>query len=167
MTQIPIRNAQPGDAAAIAVIYGHYVETTTFTFEEMPPDVAEIAARMAKIAAAGLPYLVAERAGAVAGYAYAAPFHTRSAYRFTIENSVYVAPDQAGQGLGTALMQRLIADCAARGYRQMIARIGDAQNIASLKLHRKLGFRPVGELRAVGLKFGRWLDVVELQLALD
>jgi phosphinothricin acetyltransferase len=157
----------PADAAAIAAIYRPYVETSSFTFEETPPPAEEIADRMAKVLDAGLPYLVAEKAGAVVGYAYAAPFHSRTAYRFTIENSVYVAPGQAGQGLGTALMRRLIADCAARGYRQMIARIGDSQNIASLKLHQRLGFRPVGELRAVGLKFGRWLDVVELQLALD
>lgn len=162
-----IRDARPQDASAIAGIYGHYVETTAFSFEETPPSTEEMAARMAKIVEAGLPYLVAEKDGLVAGYAYASPFHVRSAYRFTVENSVYIAPEQAGQGLGTALMQKLIADCAAKGYRQMIARIGDAGNISSLRLHRKLGFRPVGELKAVGLKFGRWVDVVELQLALE
>jgi L-amino acid N-acyltransferase YncA len=161
-----IRDARPDDASAIAGIYGPYVLTTAFSFEETPPSAEEMAGRMDKIAAAGLPYLVAQKDGVVTGYAYASPFHSRSAYRFTVENSVYIAPEQARQGLGTQLMRRLIADCAARGSRQMIARIGDADNIASLRLHQRLGFRPVGELRAVGLKFGRWVDVVEWQLAL-
>jgi L-amino acid N-acyltransferase YncA len=161
-----IRDAWPEDASGIARIYGHYALTTAYTFEETPPSVAEMAERMARITGAGLPYLVAEKSGAVAGYAYASPFHTRSAYRFTVENSVYIAPEHARQGLGTALMRRLISDCADRGYCQMIARVGDAQNTASLKLHQLLGFREVGQLRAVGLKFGGWVDVVELQLPL-
>jgi L-amino acid N-acyltransferase YncA len=161
-----IRDARQDDASAIAEIYGHYVMTTAFTFEEVPPSGEEMAARMEKIMDASLPYFVAEKDGAVAGYAYASPFHSRSAYRFTIENSVYIAPGHAGQGIGTDLMRRLIAECAAKGFAQMVARIGDTQNIASLRFHQRLGFRPAGELRAMGLKFGRWVDVVEMQLAL-
>jgi L-amino acid N-acyltransferase YncA len=161
-----IRDACRDDASAIAEIYGHYVMTTAFTFEEVPPSGDEVAARMDRITSAGLPYFVAEKDGTVAGYAYVSPFHSRSAYRFTIENSVYIAPEYSGQGMGTALMRRLIGECANRGFAQMVARIGDAQNIASLRLHQRLDFRPVGELRAVGLKFGRWVDVVEMQLAL-
>ncbi|HWY60543.1 MAG TPA: GNAT family N-acetyltransferase [Rhizomicrobium sp.] len=163
---ILIRDAKPDDAPVIAQVYGHYVETTTFTFEEVVPSAKEMAARMDKIIVAGLPYLAAEKDGVLIGYAYASPFHNRSAYRFTVENSVYVASDEAGQGVGTALMRRLIETCASRGFAQMIARIGDKQNIASVRLHKGLGFRPVGELPAVGLKFGRWVDLVIMQLAL-
>jgi phosphinothricin acetyltransferase len=165
MTGFSLRDATAADAPAIARIYGHYVRTTSFTFEEAEPSAAEMVDRMGRIIAAGMPYLEAQKEG-VAGYVYAAPFHTRSAYRFTVENSVYVAPELARQGIGTALMQGLIAGCAARGCRQMIARIGDAQNIASLALHRRLGFVPAGQLTSVGFKFGRWLDVMEMQLAL-
>jgi phosphinothricin acetyltransferase len=165
MAGFALRDATLADAPAIARIYGHYVRTTSFTFEEAEPAAAEMAERMGRLLAAGMPYLVAQGAG-IAGYAYAAPFHTRSAYRFTVENSVYVAPDLARQGIGTALMQRLIADCAARGCRQMVARIGDAENTASLALHQRLGFRPAGQLKGVGFKLGRWLDVMEMQLAL-
>ena len=168
-----LRDATPRDAAAIAAIYGPYVQTSAFSFEEIPPDADEMAARMKKITEAGLPYLVAEEeglvaedAGKVAGYAYASAFHTRSAYRFTVENSVYVAPQSTRAGTGTLLMRRLISECAERGLRQMIARIGDGENIASIALHEKLGFRRIGELRGVGFKFGRWVDVVEMQLVL-
>ncbi len=161
-----IREARESDAAALARIYGHYVTTSCFTFEEIAPDAEEMAARFRKIAEAGLPYLVAENDNGLAAYAYAALFHSRSAYRFTVENSVYVAPGQGRQGFGMSLMRRLIADCAVRDFRQMLARIGDAENTASIGLHEKLGFRRIGELRGVGFKFGRWVDVVEMQLAL-
>ena len=161
-----LRDATPKDAAAIAAIYGPYVQTSAFSFEEIPPDADEMAARMKKITETGLPYLVAESEGTVAGYAYASAFHTRSAYRFTVENSVYVAPQSTRAGTGTLLMRRLISECAERGLRQMIARIGDGENIASIALHEKLGFRRIGELRGVGFKFGRWVDVVEMQLVL-
>ena len=162
-----LRDATPKDAPAIAEIYGHYVKTSAFSFEEIPPDAGEMAVRMKKITDAGLPYLVAEEDGQVAGYAYASAFHTRSAYRFTVENSVYVAPQSTRAGTGTLLMRRLISDCAARGLRQMIARIGDGENAASIGLHEKLGFRRIGELSGVGFKFGRWVDVVEMQLVLE
>jgi phosphinothricin acetyltransferase len=161
-----IRDARESDAAILARIYGHYVTTSCFTFEEIPPDADEMMARLRKIKEAGLPYIVAEKGGEPLAFAYAAPFHGRSAYRFTVENSVYVAPEQARQGIGVGLMRRLIADCAAQGCRQMIARIGDAQNIASIALHEKLGFRRIGELHGVGFKLGRWVDVVEMQLEL-
>lgn len=161
-----LRAAAESDAAAIAEIYGHYVRTSCFTFEEVAPAAEEMALRMKKIGEAGFAFLAAEVKGAVAGYAYASPFHSRSAYRFTVEDSVYVAPDLARQGIGLALMRRLILDCAARGCRQMVARIGDAENIASLSLHEKLGFARAGLLRGVGFKFGRWVDVVEMQLPL-
>jgi len=161
-----IRDAKPDDAPAIARIYGHYVETTAFTFEETPPSKSEMAFRMGKITGADLVYLVAEKADNVIGYAYASPFHSRTAYRFTVESSVYVSPDYVGQGTGTALMRRLIEACAQRGMAQMIARIGDTRNVASVRLHQRLGFRRVGELRSVGLKFGSWVDVIEMQLAL-
>jgi phosphinothricin acetyltransferase len=162
-----IRDFAPEDAAQMARIYASYVETTAFTFEEEAPSQTEMALRMEKVRQAGLPCLVAEAGGGMAGYAYAAPFHTRSAYRFTVENSVYVARERAREGIGTLLMQALIAECAGRGLRQMIARIGDRENIPSIRLHEKLGFRRVGELSAVGFKFGRWLDVVEMQLLLE
>ena len=162
-----MRDAREQDASAIAQIYAHYVETSAFTFEETAPAAEEMAVRMKKITEAGLPYLVAENEGRVTGYTYASPFHGRSAYRFTVENSVYVASSVTRAGTGTLLMRRLIVDCAKRGCRQMIARIGDQENIASIRLHEKLGFRRIGELRGVGFKFGRWVDVVEMQLALD
>jgi phosphinothricin acetyltransferase len=165
MTDFALRAATMDDAPALARIYGHYVRSTAFTFEDTAPCPAQMAERLRQILDAGLPYLVAGQAD-VAGYAYASPFRTRSAYRFTVENSVYVAPEQAGQGIGTALMQRLIADCAARGFRQMLALIGDADNAASLALHRRLGFHPAGHLRGVGFKFGRWVDVIQMQLPL-
>jgi len=166
MTEFGIRDAAPDDAAAIASIYEPYVRTTCVTFEEIPPSPAEIASRMQQIRERGLPFHVAEKAQGVIGYAYAAPFHPRSAYRYAVEDSVYVERSHAGQGIGTALMQRLIEECAALGYRQMIALIGDQENQASIRLHARLGFRQIGILSGVGLKLGRWVDVTEMQLAL-
>jgi len=167
MKTFHLRDAGMEDSAAIARIYGHYVRTTCFTFEEVAPTPEEIGARMSKVNAAGLPYCVAERPdGSVVGYVYASPFHPRSAYRYSIENSVYIAPDQTGQGIGTALMEHLINRCTALGYRQMVALIGDRENGISARLHARLGFAPVGTLSSIGLKFGRWIDVYEMQLAL-
>ena len=159
-----LRDATPQDADAIARLYAHYVLNDICTFEEAPPDRHEIAARMQKIRKAGLPFLVATAPnGVVIGYAYAGAFHARAAYRFTVKNSVYVAQDHHRQGIGAALMQRLIADCAALGYRQMVALISAEGSIA---LHQRLGFRPAGVLKAVGFKFGRWIDVTTMQLEL-
>jgi L-amino acid N-acyltransferase YncA len=168
MGPFQLRDARPDDASAIATIYDHYVRTTCFTFEEVPPAADEIVLRMRKVRAAALPYYVAEGPNnGVIGYAYASLFHARSAYRYSVENSVYIAADRIRQGIGTALMQRLIAKCTALGFRQMIALIGvDQQNPASIGLHSRLGFKPVGTLSAVGWKFGRWLDVKEMQLTL-
>jgi L-amino acid N-acyltransferase YncA len=162
-----LRDANPDDMAEIAGIYAHYVRTSCFTFEEVPPTADEMRQRLRQVRDRGLPWRVAERKdGAVVGYVYAAPFRARSAYRYAVENSVYVAAEEAHRGIGTALMRDLIGDCAARGYRQMMAVIGDSANQGSLRLHARLGFRTIGHEAAVGLKFGRWVDVVQMQLAL-
>jgi phosphinothricin acetyltransferase len=126
-----------------------------------------MAGRMAQIKDAGFPCLVAQRPNTdVIGYAYASPFRPRWGYRYSVENSVYVAAEHVGQGIGTALMRDLIGICTSLGYRQMIAVIGDRANEASIRLHRRLGFKLAGELVAVGLKFGRWIDVIDMQLPL-
>ena len=162
-----MRDAVMNDSIPIARIYAHYVETTCFTFEEVAPAPEEMAARMSKVKAAGLPWLIAEmEGGSMIGYAYASAFHPRSAYRYSLEDTVYIAPDHTGQGIGTALMKRLIDECTSLGYRQMVALIGDKHNGFSARLHEGLGFRPVGTLTAIGFKFGRWVDVDEMQLPL-
>jgi L-amino acid N-acyltransferase YncA len=162
-----LRDAMPDDAPAISAIYAHYVHTSPATFEQEAPDAGEIRARLAAISSAGLPWRVALDADrAVAGYAYAALYRTRTAYRYTVENSVYVAPGALCRGIGSALMRDLIARCAHAGFRQMLAVIGDSANDASISLHAKLGFEMIGIHRAVGFKFGRWIDVVHMQLAL-
>jgi phosphinothricin acetyltransferase len=160
------RDATPQDAAAIAAIYRHFVEQSVATFEEIAPDETEIAARMAATLGAGFPWLVAEEGGGIVAYAYARPFHARSAYRYTVENAIYVAPSHARQGLGRALTREVIVRCTAAGHRQMIALISGVPDSASVRMHAALGFRPVAHLTAVGLKFGKWIDVVEMQLAL-
>ena len=161
------RDANPGDAAAIAALYGHYVRTSPATFEEEPPDADEIRTRLLAVQAAGLPWRVALDAdGALLGYAYATRYRTRSAYRYTLENSVYIAPQKLGLGLGFGLMRDVIERCSLGGYRQMLAVIGDSANEASIRLHTRLGFRMVGTHAAVGYKLGRWIDVVHMQLAL-
>lgn len=162
-----LRDATPDDADAIAALYGHYVRTSPATFEEDPPQAGEIRARLAAISSAGLPWRIALDAdGALAGYAYAAQYRTRTAYRYTVENSVYVAPAALCRGIGSALMRDLIARCTHAGYRQMLAVIGDSANEGSIRLHARLGFEMIGVYRAVGFKFGRWIDVVHMQLAL-
>lgn len=164
---ITIRDAGPGDLPAITAIYGHHVLHGTGTFEEEPPSEGEMAARMAKVQGQGCAWLVAEdEGGQVLGYGYFAPFRPRSAYRFTAEDSVYVRDDIRGQGVGKALVAELLARAEAMGIRQMIAVIGDSENVGSIGLHISLGFRQVGVLRAVGMKFGRWVDVVQMQRAL-
>jgi phosphinothricin acetyltransferase len=162
-----LRDAASDDMPEIAEIYGHYVRTTAYTFEETAPDADEMRRRWHLVRESGLPWRVAIAGdGAVIGYAYAAPFRTRSAYRYTVENSVYIRHDRTGGGAGTALMRDLIGECTALGYRQMVAVIGDSTNEGSFRLHTRLGFRTIGHQLAVGLKFGRWVDVVQMQLAL-
>jgi phosphinothricin acetyltransferase len=158
-----VRPSREDDLPAMRAIYAHHVLHGLASFEEAPPDVPELARRRAEVLARGLPWLVAEDEGAVAGYAYAGPYRARPAYRFTLEDSVYVAPGMAGRGLGRALLTRLLALCEAAGCRQIVAVIGDSANAASIGLHRACGFREVGTLRAVGFKHGRWVDTVLMQ----
>ncbi|NJC08277.1 GNAT family N-acetyltransferase [Polymorphobacter fuscus] len=158
-----IRPALPGDAAAIAAIYAPEVLGGTATFEIDAPDATEIARRMARVAAAGWPWLVHEDAGAIGGFAYASQFRDRPAYAHSCETSVYIAPALQRRGAGRALMAALVTSAADAGFRQMIAVIGDSGNAASIGLHRACGFAEVGRLTDVGHKFGRWLDVVYMQ----
>jgi len=160
------RDSNDGDLVAITEIYAHYVCHTTASFETEPPDAAEMAVRRARILGARLPWLVAEIDGAVAGYAYAAPYRTRAAYRFTLEDSIYLHPAHAGKGIGAFLLARLIERCERWGARQLVAVIGGNENAASIRLHEKLGFRRAGLLHAAGFKFGRWADSVLMQRAL-
>lgn len=160
---IIIRPATAADMARIQAIYAHHVLHGTASFEEIPPDLAEMQRRRDAVLAAGLPYLAAENDGAIIGYAYAGIYRTRTAYRHTAEDSVYLAPDATGLGAGRALLAQVITQAAAAGYRELVAIIGDSGNTASIGLHRALGFRDVGTLRNVGLKFGRWLDTVIMQ----
>lgn len=156
--------ASPDDLPDCRAIYAHHVLNGAGSFEETPPDLPAFIERQRKITAGGLPWLVAKTDdGIVAGYAYAGAFMERSAYRFTVEDSVYVAPDAMGRGVGRALLVPLIERCTELGFRRMIARIGDSANSGSRALHRACGFAEVGILPAVGLKFGRWRDVVMMQ----
>lgn len=166
MPQVQIRAAAPTDLPAITAIYRHAVLHGTATFELDPPDLAEMTRRYEALAAAGFPYLVAVMEDIVVGYAYAGPYRPRPAYRFTVENSVYLEPAAQGRRIGTRLMQDLIAASEQRGYRQMIAVIGDSANAASIGVHARAGFEMIGMHPAVGFKFGRWLDTVMMQLAL-
>ena len=161
-----VRLADPGDAAALARIYGHHVTHGLGTFEEQPPDAAEMAARVSAVTTLGLPYLVAERDG-ILGFAYVAPFRPRGAYRHTVEDSVYVAPGAAGRGVGKALLAAVIDRCEALDLRQMLAVIGDSANAASIGLHAALGFTHAGRCAAVGFKHGQWVDIVWMQRALN
>lgn len=162
-----IRGATATDADALASIYGHHVLHGFGTFEEEPPSPAEMEARRAAVAALDLPYLVAEVEGRVLGFAYAAPFRPRAAYRYTVEDSVYVAPDAVGRGVGRAVLGRVVARCEALGVRQVVAVIGDSANAASIGLHRGLGFIDAGVGQNLGFKHGRWVDVVWMQKALN
>jgi phosphinothricin acetyltransferase len=164
--QIQVRPAETGDILDIHAIYAHHVRHGLASFEEVPPDAAELERRRSDLATRGFPYLVALRDGTVRGYAYAGPYRARTAYRFTVEDSVYVAPEAAGQGIGRALLRELIARCTAMGMRQMVAVIGDSGNSGSIRLHESLGFRRAGQLQSVGFKLGRWVDSGMMQLAL-
>lgn len=161
-----IRDAAPADIAEVQSIYAHHVLHGTGTFEEIPPSIEEMAQRFAKIAARGWAWRIAADATGVLGYGYYNQFRDRSAYRFTVEDSIYVRDDVRGQGVGKALVRQLLDDATVRGFRQMIAVIGDAENTGSIGVHASVGFQMVGTMRAVGLKFGRWLDVVTMQRAL-
>jgi L-amino acid N-acyltransferase YncA len=158
-----IRDANEADMVGVQRIYAHHVLHGLASFEEIPPTVHELMTRRISVIATGLPYLVAERDGEVAGYSYAGTFRPRSGYRFTIEDSVYVAEGLRGNGIGGALLRTLISRCESGPWRQMIACIGDSANEASVALHRRLGFRLVGSLGSVGWKLGRWVDVVFMQ----
>lgn len=161
-----IRSATPADLPAITAIYDHAVRFGTATFELTPPDLAEMTRRYEALMAGGFPYVVAESDGAIAGYAYAGPYRPRPAYRFTVENSVYLDPAAHRRGIGTLLLRDLIAACEAKGYRQMIAVIGDSANAGSIGVHRRTGFTMIGTHPHVGFKFGRWLDTVMMQRSL-
>jgi len=158
-----IRPSENADLAAITEIYGQAVRTGTASFELIPPDEPEMAGRRQAVVQAGLPWLTAERDGRVLGYAYAAPFRPRPAYRFCLENSIYVDAQARGRGVGAWLLAELMARCEAWGARQMVAVIGDSGNQPSIQLHARLGFRHAGQIEHVGWKFGRWLDVVFMQ----
>jgi L-amino acid N-acyltransferase YncA len=161
-----IRPSRDADVATIAAIYGHHVLHGLASFEEVPPEPGEIARRRAELVARGLPYLVAEEGRRVVGYAYAGLYRPRSAYRFTLEDSIYIDPERTGRGIGGLLLTELLERAAALGYRQMLAVIGGSDNLPSIRLHQRLGFNRVGMLPAIGFKFGGWVDTVLMQRAL-
>jgi len=163
VAELTIRPSAAGDMPAIAAIYAHHVLHGLASFEEVPPDIAEMSRRRDDFVARALPYLVAERAGRVVGYAYASPYRTRSAYRFTVEDSIYIEHAEVGRGIGRALLSALIERCTALGYRQMVAVIGGSDTWPSIRLHEALGFARVGVLQAIGFKFGGWVDTVLMQ----
>jgi phosphinothricin acetyltransferase len=160
---VQVRPATPPDLPAIQAIYAHHVAHGLATFEEEAPPVDEMRRRYDEVTQRGLPYLTAEFAGAVAGYGYCTLYRTRSAYRYALEDSVYVRPDMLGRGVGKTVLAELIRRCEALRYRQMIAVIGDSANAASIGVHASLGFLRVGTLRSSGFKFGRWVDSVIMQ----
>ena len=166
-----IRAASEADAAAVAAIYGHHVLTGFGTFEQAAPTARDMAGRIAEVLAWGLPYLVAQDdaadGGAVLGFSYASPFRPRAAYRYTVEESVYVAPGLQRRGVGKALVSQVISTCEAMGFRQMVAVVGDSGNAGLIGLHRSLGFEQMGIGRSFGFKHGRWVDIVWMQRALN
>jgi L-amino acid N-acyltransferase YncA len=163
---LALRDAEEHDLPAIQAIYAHHVETGLGSFEETAPGISEMIRRYHAIRERGMPYLVAVLDGAVRGFAYVATYRPRSAYRHTVENSIYVDPEWHGKGIAAALLAALIERCTEAGYRQMVAVIGDSGNRASVALHERLGFRQVGTLKSVGRKHGRWVDTVLMQRTL-
>lgn len=161
-----IRDACESDLTAIARIYAYHVKHGLASFEEVPPGIEELRARRGAVLGSGLPFLAAELHSEVVGYAYASPYRLRPAYRYTIEDSVYVEDGLGGRGLGSALLTALIERCQGGPWRQMLALIGDRANVGSIALHRRLGFRYVGNFESVGFKLGRWVDTVLMQRAL-
>ena len=162
-----VRAATQADAGALAAIYGDAVLNGFGTFEEIPPSAADMDGRRRALQDQGLPYLVCEDAGVVLGFAYAGPFRPRAAYRYTLEDSVYVAPDAKGKGVGRAVLSAVIAECEKLGVRQLMAVIGDTGNAGSVGLHKSLGFEQTGVGRSVGFKHGRWVDIVHMQKPLN
>ena len=163
MQSFLIRDSSAADIPAITAIYAHWVTHGLASFEVEPPDLTEMARRRDAVLAAGFPYLVAEAPEGLLGYAYASAYRTRPAYRFSVENSVYVAPGAGRRGIGLALMEEVIAQCTGAGFRQMVAVIGDSGNAASIALHKRAGFTTAGLLKAAGWKHGRWVDSVLMQ----
>lgn len=163
MTNVVLRAARPDDAEAIAAIYRPAVLTGTASFEIEPPDAPEMGRRMKAIVDGGYPYLVAELDGKVLGYGYFSAYRPRPAYRWSVEDSIYLAPDAQGSGVGKALLQKLIGLATEQGFRQMVAVIGDSAQYPSIRLHRACGFHFAGTLHAIGFKHGRWLDGVMMQ----
>jgi L-amino acid N-acyltransferase YncA len=166
MSSPETRPALEADLPAITKIYEHAVLHGTATFELIAPDLAEMTRRFRALTDGGFPYLVAELDGRLSGYAYAGPYRPRPAYRFTVENSIYLNPAIHRRGVGLVLLRRLIEACEQRGYRQMVAVIGDSANAGSIGVHTACGFQMIGTHPNVGLKFGRWLDTVMMQLPL-
>ena len=167
LAPVMIRDCAEADIDSVAAIYGHYVCTSLATFEEIAPSPSEMAQRRMDLRAAGLPFLVASDArNGVVGFAYAGYYRPRAAYRFTLEDSIYVAAEVTRRGIGHALLTRLVEECAAAGFRQMVAVIGDSANAASIGLHAKSGFARIGVQPAVGFKLGRWVDGVIMQRVL-
>ena len=163
---VKVRDAEEADMPALQRIYARHVLSGLATFEETAPSIEEMAARRRAALDLGLPYLVAEAEGAILGYCYAAPYRSRPAYRYAIEDSIYVADGFGGKGVGTALLSALVARCETGPWRQMLAVIGDSGNLASIGLHLRFGFELIGTLRAVGFKFGQWVDTPVMQRAL-
>ena len=164
--EILVRDARDTDMGAVTRIYADHVLHGLASFEEVPPSLDEMHSRRAAVLQLGLPYLVAEMENRIVGYAYATSYRTRPAYRYTVEDSVYVESGLNGRGIGTALLAELIARCERGPWRQMLAVIGDSDNTGSIALHRRMGFTPAGNLASVGFKLGRWVDSVFMQRAL-
>jgi len=163
---IRIRDSRDADMPAIQAIYAHHVLTGLGSFEETPPSLEEMARRRADILSHDLPYVVADIEGRIAGYAYAGKFRPRSAYRYSVEDSIYVAPDAQRRGIGRKMLDELLERCTRQGYRQMVAVIGDSANFGSIGVHLAAGFAEVARLPAIGFKFGRWVDSIMMQRAL-
>jgi phosphinothricin acetyltransferase len=164
---VKLREARQEDLPHIHSIYAHHVLHGLASFEEIPPTAEELGRRWQDVTGRGLPYLVAELGGVVAGYGYCSPYRARSAYRYALEDSIYVRHDMTGRGIGRALLEELVRRCEKLGYRQLIAVIGDSANTASIGVHEACGFLRVGTLRSVGFKFGRWVDSVYMQRPLE
>ena len=164
--EITIREATVADIPQMQAIYAHHVLSSTATFEEIPPSIDEMSQRLQKVREHGLPWLVAEESGRIVGYAYAGPYRPRPAYRYTIEDSIYLAEGESGKGIGQQLLATLIEHCERGPWRQMIAVIAGTQNQSSISVHRKLGFAHVGTQPDTGYKFGQWIDVVFMQRSL-